>query len=342
MDDILLFNTPSIEGYTIEEYYGFVSANQVAGTGFLTDFTASVSDFFGGNSAAYRDVMNKLLDDVSESLKRQTRGRGGNAIIGVRVDFDNISAKNMSMFMVSMQGTAVKIKPAKRIRFERFDTYQKLYDLSLYRDKGIITDEQYEAERKNLLFTFEEDIDKEIEAIKKENSDVEATQILRQKALEERNRIEFEKQRAIEESKAIAATIIDDVRSLLENNISDPSDTLNTLDYYDVLWCTYDDVGFAPNDNVAHNIGLLLKEDRVAHACKYYIDLVNTDDMNEVKEYIMSVYNSLTLKNPTAFENKIKELLALKESGKSDLAVEKFEEFALCDTEIAEQVIEML
>lgn len=342
MDDIKLFNTPSVEGYIIEEYYGFVSANQVAGTGFLTDFTASVSDFFGGNSAAYRDVMNKLLDDVSESLKRQTRGRGGNAIIGVRVDFDNISAKNMSMFMVSMQGTAVKIKPTKRIRIERFDTYQKLYDLSLYRDKGIITDEQYEAERKNLLFTFEENINKEVEAIKGENSDFEAIQLLRQKEKEERELKEQAKQRTQEEAKAIVATIIDDVRSLLGDNIADPCDTLNSLSYYDVLWCTYDDMGFKSNDNVAHNIGLLLKAGRVAHACKYYIDLVNTDDMNEVKEYIISVYNSLTLKNPTAFENMVKDLLVLKESGKADSAAEKFAKFALCDNEIAEQVIEML
>lgn len=342
MDDIQLFNTPSVEGYIIEEYYGFVSANQVAGTGFLTDFTASVSDFFGGNSAAYRDVMNKLLDDVSENLKRQTRARGGNAIVGVRVDFDNISAKNMSMFMVSMQGTAVKIKPTKRIKIERFDTYQKLYDLSLYRDKGIITDEQYEIEKKNLLFAFEENINKEVDAIKKENSYIESIQLLRQKEEEEIAIKELAKQRTQEEAKAIVATIIEDVRSLLENNINDPSDTLNTLDYYDVLWCTYDDMGFSPNDNVAHNIGLLLKQDRVAHACKYYIDLVNTDDMNEVKEYIMSVYNSLSLKNPTAFENKIKELLALKGSGKTDVAVEEFAEFALCEKEIAEQIVDML
>jgi hypothetical protein len=64
--------------------------------------------------------------------------------------------------------------------------------------------------------------------------------------------------------------------------------------------------------------------------------------MNEVKEYIISVYNSLTLKNPTAFENMVKDLLVLKESGKADSAAEKFAKFALCDNEIAEQVIEML
>lgn len=342
MDTIRLFNTPSIEGYTIEEYYGFVSANQVEGTGFFTDLTASVSDLLGGKSGAYRDVMNQLLEDVSKQLKRQAQKLGANAIIGVRVDFDNISAKSMSMFMVSMQGTAVKIRPSKINRIERFDTYQQLYNLSLYRDKGIITDEQYETERKNLLFTFEENINREVDIIKKENSNIEAIQLLRQKEIEEKELKEKVKQRTQEEAKAIVATIIADVRSLLGDNINDPSETLNALTYSDVLWCTYDDMGFKPNDNVAHNIGLLLKAGRVAHACKYYIDLVNTDDMNEVKEYIISVYNSLTLKNPTAFENMVKDLLVLKEAGEADSAAEKFAEFALCGNEIAEQVIEML
>jgi uncharacterized protein YbjQ (UPF0145 family) len=110
MKSIRLFTTPTVEGTPIEAYCGLVTANQVAGTGFLTDFTASISDFFGGNSGVYRNEMNRLYSDVIENISQQTFALGGNAVIGVRVDFDNISAKNMSMFMVSMQGTAVKLK----------------------------------------------------------------------------------------------------------------------------------------------------------------------------------------------------------------------------------------
>ncbi len=111
MNNIQLFTTDVLEGYEIESYKGFVIANQVAGTGFLTDLTASFSDLFGGTSGAYRGEMNRLFEDVKENLEEQASALGGNAIIGVRLDFDNISAKSMSMFMVSMQGTVVKIKP---------------------------------------------------------------------------------------------------------------------------------------------------------------------------------------------------------------------------------------
>lgn len=109
MKNVQLFTTPLIDGMPIEKYYGIVTANQVAGTGFFTDLTASFSDFFGGNSGAYRESMNGLCSDVTERLKVKAAELGANAIIGVRIDYDSISAKNMSMFMVSIQGTAVRI-----------------------------------------------------------------------------------------------------------------------------------------------------------------------------------------------------------------------------------------
>ena len=109
MKKVQLFTTPLIDGVTIEKYYGIVTANQVAGTGFFTDLTASFSDIFGGNSGAYRESMNGLYSDVTERLKMKAAELGANAIIGVSIDYDNISAKNMSMFMVSIQGTAVRI-----------------------------------------------------------------------------------------------------------------------------------------------------------------------------------------------------------------------------------------
>lgn len=140
MDTIRLFNTPTVEGYKIEAYMGLVTANQVAGTGFMTDFVASFSDIFGGNSGAYREEMNRLYDDVKENIQEQAAALGGNAIIGVRVDFDNISAKNMSMFMVSMQGTVVKIQPIK----EELEQEKE--------SPNLITDEQLTLEYNKCVF----------------------------------------------------------------------------------------------------------------------------------------------------------------------------------------------
>lgn len=118
MKQIQLFTTPTAEGNPIEEYLGIVTANQVAGTGFFTDLTASLSDFFGGNSGAYRKAMNELYDEVMTQLSKKANLMGANGIVGVTIDYDSISAKNMSMFMVSVQGTAVRFKN-DRVRDER-------------------------------------------------------------------------------------------------------------------------------------------------------------------------------------------------------------------------------
>jgi len=109
MNNVQLFTTPIIDGIPIEKYFGIVTANQVAGTGFFTDLTASFSDLFGGNSGAYRESMNGLCRDVTERLKEKAAELGANAVIGVSIDYDSISGKGMSMFMVSIQGTAVRI-----------------------------------------------------------------------------------------------------------------------------------------------------------------------------------------------------------------------------------------
>lgn len=122
MKPINIYTTPTIEGQKIIKSLGIVTANQVAGTGFFSDFAASLSDFFGGNSGVYRDSMSKLYKNVEDQLKLNASKMGADAIVNVRIDFDNISAKNMSMFMASAQGTAVileeKVKEVSKEPFE--------------------------------------------------------------------------------------------------------------------------------------------------------------------------------------------------------------------------------
>ena len=110
MANIIITTTPTIEGAVVEEYYGAIEANQVAGTGFFSDFTASFSDFFGGHSGTYRNQLDELSENVKSSLTSKAIRLGANAIVGFSIDYDSISAKSMSMFMVSARGTAVKIR----------------------------------------------------------------------------------------------------------------------------------------------------------------------------------------------------------------------------------------
>ena len=72
------------------------------------------------------------------------------------------------MFMVTAFGTAVKTAPLiqETEKKDRYEIYQKLYNLSKFKEDSIISSEQYEAERNNILYSYEDDIEKELKTIK--------------------------------------------------------------------------------------------------------------------------------------------------------------------------------
>lgn len=102
-----IVTTPAIDGWRIRRYLGLVTAQVVAGTGFFSDFAAGVTDIFGGRSGTYQKQLASLQAEVVEQLRTKAAGMGANWVVGARIDFDEISGKNMQMFMVSAAGTAV-------------------------------------------------------------------------------------------------------------------------------------------------------------------------------------------------------------------------------------------
>lgn len=116
MKNVLISTTDTIDGRKVERYLGLVTTNLVIGTNVFSDFVASFSDFFGGMSGTYRKQLQQLYDAASADLSMKAQQMGANAIIGTRIDFDEISGKGKSMFMVSMSGTAVVLdNPSKDI-----------------------------------------------------------------------------------------------------------------------------------------------------------------------------------------------------------------------------------
>lgn len=98
--------------WAVERYFGLVTAHVVAGTGFLSDFVASLTDFFGGRSGTYQRQLAAIESEAVEQIWLQASRRGANWVVGVRLDFDQLSGKNMQMLMVSAVGTAVLARHA--------------------------------------------------------------------------------------------------------------------------------------------------------------------------------------------------------------------------------------
>ncbi len=105
----LVTTTGYIEGGHIRKYIDVVSCNVVMGTNIFSDIAASFRDILGGRSASYKEQLEEAYEGVMEELVEKARQVGANALVGVKIDFDEISGGNKSMFMVSAVGTACDV-----------------------------------------------------------------------------------------------------------------------------------------------------------------------------------------------------------------------------------------
>jgi len=106
IEGLLVTTTPIIQGKIITEYLGIVSSVAVLGTGFLSELGGSVADLFGTRAGGFQDKLNRAREIVLQEVKEQAVQRGGDAIVGLDLDYMTLAA---NMLMVSANGTAVKL-----------------------------------------------------------------------------------------------------------------------------------------------------------------------------------------------------------------------------------------
>ncbi len=129
LSNVLVTTTNILEGLKIKQYLKPLSAHVVAGTNFFSDFFASFSDIFGGRSGTYQRQLSSIYTEAIEILKQSAAEIGANAVIGLRVDLDEISGKGKSMFMITAIGTAVVIENLETI--QKAQTVEKLSIISV-------------------------------------------------------------------------------------------------------------------------------------------------------------------------------------------------------------------
>lgn len=105
---MLITTTNTVEGRRIVAYHGIVSGETILGANFFRDLFASVRDFVGGRSGSYEKVLRDGRDMALQEMAEEARRLGGNAVIGVDLDYGAVGAKE-SMMMVTATGTAVTL-----------------------------------------------------------------------------------------------------------------------------------------------------------------------------------------------------------------------------------------
>jgi uncharacterized protein YbjQ (UPF0145 family) len=107
-----LTTTPDYPNMKVEEVMGIVTSECVFGMNIFRDFFAGMSDFFGGRSKASQKVLREARETCLAELKKEAYEIGADGVIGIDLDYSEISDKGKGMLFLVASGTAVKLKPS--------------------------------------------------------------------------------------------------------------------------------------------------------------------------------------------------------------------------------------
>jgi uncharacterized protein YbjQ (UPF0145 family) len=106
---MILTTTPSVEGKSIDAYFGVVTGEAVMGANIFKDLFAGIRDIVGGRSAAYEKELRKARSIALEEIGAEAAKLGANAVVGIDIDYEVLGDKG-GMLMVSVSGTAVRLR----------------------------------------------------------------------------------------------------------------------------------------------------------------------------------------------------------------------------------------
>ena len=103
---MIITTTNSVEGKKIVNYRGIVFGEVISGVNFVKDFTAGLSDLFGGRSKTYESELIEARINALRELEERATRLGANAVVAVKIDYETLGQSN-GMLMVTASGTAV-------------------------------------------------------------------------------------------------------------------------------------------------------------------------------------------------------------------------------------------
>ena len=107
---VVLVTTPNVPARQSEKALGIVSAEVVVGANVFRDIFAAVTDFVGGRSASYQKVLRSAKQQAQAELQQAAHSLGADAVVGIALDYNEISGDGKSMLFLVMSGTAVKLR----------------------------------------------------------------------------------------------------------------------------------------------------------------------------------------------------------------------------------------
>lgn len=105
---MLVATVSVLDGVPVKQYLGLVTGEAILGANIFKDLFAGIRDIVGGRSASYEKELRRAKDIAVEEMVGQARAMGATAVIGVDIDYQEISVGSTgTMLMVGASGTAV-------------------------------------------------------------------------------------------------------------------------------------------------------------------------------------------------------------------------------------------
>jgi len=103
---MLITTTPGIEGRTVAQYLGVVTAQGVLGRQRVQRHRRRHAQHLRGRAKSYENELASGVSDALAELEQQAARLGADAVVGVDIDYETVGD---NMLMVSASGTAVKL-----------------------------------------------------------------------------------------------------------------------------------------------------------------------------------------------------------------------------------------
>jgi uncharacterized protein YbjQ (UPF0145 family) len=107
---MLIVTTPSIEGKDVTQYLGIVSGEGLIGANVYKDIFSGVRDVVGGRTSTYEIQLKKAREIAMDSMIEKAEQLDANAIIGLKISYDNLGGTMGNTILVTAYGTAIKFE----------------------------------------------------------------------------------------------------------------------------------------------------------------------------------------------------------------------------------------
>lgn len=105
---MLITSTDTLENKKIIEYCGVVSGESLIGTNVYKDLFSGVRDVVKGRTSQYEKELHNSRKEVFEIMEEKASKRGANAIIALKIAYNNLGGTMGNTILITAYGTAVK------------------------------------------------------------------------------------------------------------------------------------------------------------------------------------------------------------------------------------------